>query len=1076
MKCKIQFAFLIVLFFLPALSYSQPKNKKSALQTPAAIPSSAAPSMTIDPKLYEGLKWRNIGPFRGGRANAICGVPGQEMVFYAGYTGGGVWKTEDGGQNWFNISDGFFTTNTIGDIAVADSDPNVVYIGSGEHAVRGVMTTFGDGVYKSTDAGKTWKNIGLEKTRHISDVVIDPRDHNIVYIGAQGPLHGAGTERGVYKTIDGGHTWRKTLYIDENTGISSLVMDKNNTRILYAASWQHRRYPWKVESGGPGSAVYKSTDAGETWKKIVTGLPAEMGKIGLSIAQSDPNRIYAIVEAEKSKSGMYRSDDAGATWIQMSNNQIITARSWYYMEVFADPTNENVVYALNAPLMKSIDGGKTFEDMRVIHGDCHDLWLHPTKNNIIAMAEDGGATISFNKGKTWSTFNNQPTAQFYRITADKQIPFWVYGGQQDNLSVAIPSQTPDYGILSRHWFNGPGCESATVALDDYSNPRILYGGCFNGRISLLDKVTMQAKDIQPYPMTNLGYQAKNMKYRYNWNAPLVNSPHNVKTMYYGGNVLFKTIDGGLSWDIISPDLTRDDENKQLDGGGPFTNEGAGGENYNTIYSIAESIHEKDVIFTGSDCGLVHITKDGGKTWKNITPPGLPECSIHSLELSPHEKGTIYIAANRYKFNDFSNYSYKSTDYGVTWKKIGEDINQDDFFRVIREDTKVPGLLYAGAERGFYISFDGGNKFTKVQLNLPVVPVTDLTIRDNSLAASTAGRSFWILDDLSAIQESKGKITKQMQLFSPKPQYRLPGPPPFYLITEHGFGQNPAEGVMLNYYISDTSGNSNLSLEIRNANGDVIRKYTGKKSLSSVNMQADRGNLAAPNVDTPLIQKGMNTFYWDLRTQGLEKSKDFILEADYRGYKVAPGIYKARMAFGNENQEVDIVLLDMPSNKIPQELWDQQQAMLKSLTYRISEIQRKMKSAQEIKNQLDGIYERIKSEPNSDDLRKASETLTIKLKEWQTQVVELRQKGFQDALNWPAGIISEFFYVKNNLDTYEPSIPKGYHERLKDLDNTWTGFEQEFEKIMETEAKPFNEKFKALNMPLLKVPEKKVIKP
>lgn len=1076
MKFRIHLFIIGLILCYSSSLYGQSKNKKV---THPAVPIASATNTTsaqgIDVKLYQGLKWRNIGPFRGGRANAICGVPGQEMVFYAGYTGGGVWKTEDGGQNWFNISDGFFTTNTIGDIAVADSDPNVIYVGSGEHAVRGVMTTFGDGVYKSVDAGKTWKNIGLEKTRHISDVLIDPRNHDIVFVGAQGPLHGPGTERGVFKTTDGGSTWKKTLYIDENTGISSLVMDKNNTRVLYAATWQHRRYPWKVESGGPGSSVYKSVDAGETWKKIVTGLPAEMGKIGLSVAQSDPNRIYALVEAEKSKSGMYRSDDGGANWALMSNNQTITARSWYYMEVFADPTNENVVYALNAPLMRSIDGGKTFEDMRVIHGDCHDLWLHPAKNNIIAMAEDGGATISYNKGKSWSTFNNQPTAQFYRITADKQIPFWVYGGQQDNLSVAIPSQTPDYGILSRHWFNGPGCESATVALDDYTNPRILYGGCYNGRIGLLDKMTMQMKEIQPYPMTNLGYQAKNMKYRFNWNAPLINSPHDARIIYYGGNVLFKTADGGLSWTIISPDLTRDDENKQLDGGGPFTNEGAGGENYNTIYSVAESIHEKNTIYTGSDCGLVHITRDGGQTWKNITPPGLPECSIHSLEASPHDRSTIYIAANRYKFNDFANYAYKSTDYGTTWKKIGEDIERDDFFKVIKEDLKVPGILYAGAERGLYISFDGGTTFTKFQLNLPIVPITDLAIRDNSLAASTAGRSFWVLDDLSALQQSKA-VAKNFQLYTPKPQYRIPGPPPFTLITEHGFGQNPTEGIAINYFIEDTSSNNTLSLEIQNANGDIIRKYSGKKSLAKFGTEGGRGNLEAPNVDTPLIVKGMNTFYWDLRTQGLEKSKDFIQEADYRGYKVAPGSYKARMTYGKETKEVEMVLLDLPTNKIPQELWDQQQAMLKSLTYKISEIQQKMKSAQEIKSQLDGIYERIKSEPNSEELKKASESLNTKLKDWQTQVVELRQKGFQDALNWPAGIISEFFFVRNNLDTYEPSIPKGYQDRIKDLEENWNSYEQQFDKIIETEAKPFNEKFRALNMPLLKVPEKKVIKP
>ncbi len=421
--------FSILLSILVLLIHSQSlfaQKKKGTSTVPSSHPLvAAAQAPKFNASEFDGLKWRNIGPFRGGRANAICGVPSQDMVFYAGYTGGGVWKTEDGGNNWKNISDGFFTTNTIGDIAVANTDPNVIYVGTGEHAPRGVMTTFGNGVYKSTDAGQTWKHIGLEQSRHISDVIIHPQNHDIVYVGAQGPLHGPGTERGVFKSTDGGLSWKKTLYIDENTGVSSLIMDPNNARHMYAATWQHRRLPWKVESGGPGSNIYKSTDGGETWTKLKKGLPDMMGKIGLSVSAANSQRVYALIESEKSVSGMYRSDDAGQSWALMSNNQLITARAWYYMEVFADPTNENTVYALNAPLMKSIDGGKTFENMRVIHGDCHDLWIHPTKNNIISMAEDGGATISFNKGKTWSTFMNQPTGKFYRITADKQVPFWI---------------------------------------------------------------------------------------------------------------------------------------------------------------------------------------------------------------------------------------------------------------------------------------------------------------------------------------------------------------------------------------------------------------------------------------------------------------------------------------------------------------------------------------------------------------------------------------------------------------------------------------------------------------------------
>lgn len=1043
-----------------------------AIAVHAQKPSAAA---SPDLSAFDGMKWRNIGPFRGGRANAITGVPGNNQVYYAGYTGGGLWKTEDAGYTWKNISDGFFHTSSIGDIAVSDSDPNVVYVGSGEHAVRGVMSTFGDGVYKSVDAGKTWKQTGLEKTRHISDVLIHPANPDMVYVGAQGPVHGAGPDRGVYKSVDGGVTWKKTLYIDENTGISSLKMDLTNPRILYAATWEHRRLPWKVISGGPGSSVYKSVDGGETWQKIVNGLPAEMGKIGLSVSPANPSRIYALVEAEKSKAGLYRSDDGGLNWQLMSNNQIITARSWYYMEVFADPNNADVVYALNAPMMRSVDGGKTFENMRLIHGDCHDLWINPANSNNIALAEDGGATITFSLGKTWSTFNNQPTAQFYRVTADKQVPFWVYSGQQDNLSVAIPTRTPDYGILSRHWYNGAGCESAMVALDDPYNPRVLFGGCFNGRISLLDNVTMAEKDIMPYPMTNLGYEAKDMKYRFNWNAPLINSPHDPKTMYFGGNVVFKSTNGGLEWTPISGDLTRNEPAKQGQGGGPFTNEGAGGENYNTVYYIAESTLEKGVIYAGSDCGLIHITKDGGATWKNITPAGLPETMIHAIEVSPHDKGTVYFASTRYKFNDFKNYSYKSTDYGATWKKIGDDIDKDDFFRVIREDKKAPGILYAGAERGFYISFDGGARFSRFQLNLPIVPITDLTIQDNDLAASTAGRSFWVLDDLSPIQQSKGRLTDNLQLFEPKPHYRLFGAPQFYLITEHAFGQNPPEGVTLSYYLADTVGGNKLKLEILNAAGETIRTYEGKKEIGTI-LDSERGNLAAVNTENPLIKPGLNRFTWDFRTQSLEKLGDtFILEADYRGHRVAPGTYEAVLSYGeNKVARVKIELLDPPNLKVPKSAWDAQQNLLQQIEDRIGEIHKAVKTTMDMTKELENIQQKLKEEKDAEELKKTGEDLTRKIKEWQGKVIELRQKGFQDALNWPAGINSEFFYLKNNLDTFDPSIPEGYRERFRDLENNWSEFERVYDQIMNEEVQKFNEMFRLRNIPALKGPGKEAL--
>ncbi|MEO1054201.1 MAG: glycosyl hydrolase [Bacteroidota bacterium] len=1034
------------------------------------------PKPQLDLSAFDGLKWRNIGPYRGGRANAIAGVIGNDQVYYAGYTGGGVWKTEDAGANWSNVSDGYFRVGSIGDIAVSESDPNVVYVGSGEHAVRGVMTSYGDGVYKSTDAGQTWTNVGLEKTRHISDVVIHPNDYNTVLVGAQGAVHGPSKERGVYKTTDGGKTWKKTLFIDENTGVSSLVMDMNNPRILYAATWQHRRYPWKVESGGPGSSVYKSTDGGDTWQKIAKGLPDLMGKIGLTVSRANPDLVFALIEAEKSVAGVYRSDDGGMNWKLMSNNQIITARSWYYMEIFADPNDVNVVYALNAPLMRSIDGGKTFESMRVIHGDCHDFWINPANSNNIAMAEDGGATISFTKGTVWSTFNNQPTGQFYRITADERVPYWVYSGQQDNFSVAIPSRSKNYGILSTDWYNGPGCESAMVAFDDPKNPRLMYGGCFNGRISLLDSWTKEGKDIMPYPVTNLGYDPKDMKYRFNWNAPLINSPHDPKVMYYGGNVLFKSTNGGLKWDVISPDLTKDDKTKQGRGGGPITNEGAGGENYNTLYYLAESPHEKGVIYTASDGGKIQVSKDGGSNWNDITPTGLPETMIHAIEVSPHDKGTVYFASTRYKFNDYANYSYKSTDYGATWTKIGDDIDKDDFFKVIREDKKVPGLLYAGAERGFYVSFDGGRHFDRLQLNFPIVPITDLVIRDNDLAASTAGRAFWILDDLSVIQQSKGSFAGvKMKLYQPKEHYRQFGSAPFYLITEKAYGENPAEGITLDYYLADASGEEKLKLEIMDSSGEVIRTIEGTREPIKTPPAGGRGNIPILNTEKLPIKKGLNRFTWDFRTQGLTKVPNaFIFGADYRGHRVAPGKYKARMTFGDQVSEVDLVIKEPVDITVPASAWRAQQMLMEQIEQNINDMHQSINMTMDMTEKIKSIEKQIKSDEALEDLKKATEELDKKLDDWRSKVIELRQKGFQDALNWPAGMNAEFFMLRNNLDTYDPRVPEGYKERYNDLKTAWEQHQQLFDEIMNKDVKEYNELYKSKELPVLSPPEDKPI--
>lgn len=1059
---KKQFTLCLIALLLTITAFSQKQKTKVEATTTSAA----------EAEKFKGIKWRNIGPFRGGRANAIVGDPVNASVYFVGYTGGGIAKTDDGGITWKNISDGFFKTGSIGDLAICESDPNVIYAGTGEHAVRGVMTTYGDGVYKSTDGGATWKNIGLEKTRHISDVVVHPTNPDIVYVAAQGTVHGPSVDRGIYKSIDGGATWKRTLYVDENTGASSLSMDFTNPRILYAATWQHRRYPWKVESGGPGCSVWKSTDAGETWTKINEGLPKEMGKIGISVSRANPKRVYAIVEAEKSKAGVYRSDDGGKKWNLMTSDNNLTARSWYYMEVFADPINADLVYVLNAPMMRSIDGGKTFTNIRVGHGDTHDLWISTKNNQNVALADDGGGEISYNQGKSWSPLNNQATSQFYRVNVDNRFPYWVYGGQQDNTSVATPSRNGGYGITDKEWFVGPGCESAYVAFNDPNNPELLYGGCYQGQIDVLDIRTGQAKDVQEYPSINLAYAPKKLKYRFNWNAPLINSPHNAKTMYHAGNVLFKTTNGGLSWDVISPDLTRNDTTKQDVSGGPITNEGAGGENYNTIYYVIESTLEQGVIYTGSDCGLVHLTKDGGKSWQNITPAGLPESMIHSIEVSPHDRGTVYISASRYKFNDYSNMTYKSTDYGKTWTKIGTGVEADDFVKVIREDKKVKDLLYAGSERGFYVSFNGGNTFTKFQLNLPVVPVTDLIIRDNDLVAATAGRSFWILDDLGAIQQSKGNFSAEVvKVFTPKPTYRLSSVTiPEYFGEIPGLGRNPMNGVTLDYYLKEKADTNKVTLEISDSNGKIIRKYTNKKDETFKPYPG-----GPPVAEVIPAEAGVNRFAWDFRTAALSGVQGVFVYGDYSGYRVAPGRYKATFSYKGQQSSTDIEIINDPQVNATVAEWKAQQEFMQQAGEQFEEVHQAVNNLRQVKKQIETYNDVLKNKQEAKEVIDAGKELIKKIEKWESNLIEPRSKNFQDVINFPNKLNSEFLQLRSVADTHDPKLTKGVQDRAKDVQAEWAQHKQHMNELINKDVADYNKIFKDKNLPaLIATPKEAVI--
>ena len=716
-------------------------------------------AQTID-SIFNSVKYRNIGPFRGGRSVAASGVIGDPMTYYMGNTGGGLWKTEDGGQLWKNISDGYFKTSSIGAVAVSESDPNIIYVGMGEHAPRAVMTSYGDGVYKSTDAGKTWKNIGLKNTQHISRVVIHPKNPNIVFVAAQGALYGPNKERGIFKSVDGGVTWNKILYVNDLTGCSELSMDYSNPLVMYAAMWEHQRLPWKVISGGPGSGLYKTTDGGVTWNQIHNGLPKEKGKMAIAVSRSNSEKVYALVESDSNKElgGLFSSSNGGGNWTKISSDHSLIQRAWYYIELFIDPTDEEKLYVLNASAQRSIDGGKTWSRITGTHGDYHDLWINPANNKNMIIANDGGAAVSYNYGKSWSPQNRMATAQFYRINTDNLFPYNIYGGQQDNSSVKISSLAlGSRSISEQNWSASAGGESAFLAFNP-DNPRYVMGGSYLGTIEILDTEAKASTQIMAAPIQYLGRDSKDMKYRYNWNAPIIWSQHEKNTFYHGAQLLLKTTDNGKNWTEISPDLSNNEKEKQGKGGGPYTNEAVGAENYGTLSYVIESPHEPGVIWAATDDGVLQITKNGGTTWENVTPKNLPETLINSIEVSPHDKATAYIATTRYKFNDYTPAIYKTTNYGRTWTNISTGIPYGAYTRVVREDTQRKDLLFAGTELGMYISWNGGKIWKPFQLNLPITPISDLKISHDDLTIATMGRSFWVLDDLGLLRQFEGNKT------------------------------------------------------------------------------------------------------------------------------------------------------------------------------------------------------------------------------------------------------------------------------------------------------------------------------
>ncbi len=1009
-------------------------------------------------KTLKPLKWRSIGPFRGGRSVAGTGVIGDPRTYYMGTTGGGLWKTEDMGISWVNISDGFFKTGSVGAIAVAESDSNVVYVGMGEHAVRGVMTHHGDGVYKSTDAGKTWKRVGLESSQHISRIIVDPRNPNIVFVAAQGALYSKSKERGVFKSIDGGATWKNVLYVDDKTGASELSMDMNNTRILYAAMWEHGRLPWKVISGGPGSGLYKSVDSGETWEKLKDGLPEEMGKMSIAVSRSNPEKVYALIESDSDKEagGLFVSTNAGKKWSRITNDHRLVQRAWYYIELFIDPKNEDTIYVLSAPALRSRDGGKTWETLSGTHGDFHDLWINPNDPNNFIISNDGGAAITFNAGKTWSTQSNMPTAQFYRINVDNQFPYRIYGGQQDNTSVSIASrELGGGGISTASWTYSAGGESAFVAFDP-DNPKFALGGSYMGTIEVLDTTAKAGTNIMAAPIQYLAMDAKDMKYRFNWNAPIIWSKHEPNTYYHAAQYVLKTTDMGKSWKEISPDLTRNEKEKQGKGGGPYTNEAVGAENYGTLAYVIESPHEKGVIWTGSDDGLVYLTRDGGANWKNVTPQGLAECLINAIEVSPHDKATAYIATTRYKFNDHAPGLYKTTNYGATWTRITNGLPSNAFTRVVREDDVRRDLLFAGTEIGLFISWDGGRNWSPFQLNLPITPLTDLRVHKGNLIAATSGRSFWILDDLNLIRQYKPDAS--FTLYRPAGTYIVNGFSDLDRTNEEFTGAdtyrgvNPATGVVLYYQLPEIKKDDEITMEIKDAAGTLVRTYSSKADEKFP--RSENG----PRPDPLLTKtKGLNRFVWDTRYASMPGVPNVRIEGSWAGHKAVPGKYSVTLKIPGQTQSTEAEILVNPLYPTTPALYTEYHQTMHGMETELSTMHRMINSLYEKQKQLESLLNSLPKDEKFSAIKKDGEALLKKMKAWDEDMVQRKSKAYDDVENFPNKFTANYLFMINHAESDLPRVNQPTLDRLKELNAQWSTLKARGTELLDRDIPAFNKR-------------------
>ncbi len=1049
--------------------------------------------MTVDAKLLDKVEWRLVGPHRGGRCVAVAGDVSDPLTHYFGSTGGGVWKTRDGGATWRNVSDGFFGTASVGALAVSESDPNVVVAGMGETTIRGNVA-HGDGVYISTDGGATWAHRGLAATRHIARVRIHPKNPDVLYVAAFGHVYGANAERGIYRSQDGGTTWQQILFRSETAGAIDLSMDRHNPRVLYAAFWEANRTPYSLTSGGPGSSLYKSTDGGDTWTELTRnpGLPKGIvGKIGVA-ASAGRDRVYALIEAEDG--GLFRSDDGGATWRKMSDGSDQRQRPWYYTHIIADPTNPDVLWVPNVQLWKSLDGGASFLEVPTPHGDDHDLWIDPKNSLHIIEGNDGGACVSYSGGAAWSSIYNQPTAEFYHVTADTAVPYRLYGAQQDNTTISAPSRSDNGAITWADCYPVGGGESGYIAVRP-DDPNIVYAGSY-WLVTRYDRRTGQSRNILPWPENPMGWSAGDLKYRFQWTFPIVLSPHDPDTLYVTSNVVHRSRDEGGSWEVISRDLTRNDPTKLGRSGGPITGDNTSVEYYCTIFAFAESPVERGVLWAGSDDGLIHVSRDDGKTWSNVTPPDLADAwaQISIIEPCPHRAGMAYVAANRYKHDDFAPYLYRTDDYGATWTQITEGITPDAFTRVVRADPEREGLLYAGTETGVYVSFDDGAHWQSLRQNLPVVPIHDLVVAQGDLVAATHGRAFWVLDDLSPLRQmADDTASAAVTLFAPRPMIRFKGglrrfheggPPQGYLsvgglavttwqdpkpgspLTFFEAGRNPTDGVIVSYYLKDKP-EGDVTLTFLDAAGGEIKSFTSKADDPKETPKAKangHGPEKKPEPKAP-AEAGMNRFVWNTRYSDATELPGAVFWAgSTAGPQAPPGDYQVRLTVGELTQTQPFTILKDPRVAASQADLDAQFALQLQVRDTLSRAHAGIHQLRDVRGQVEAWEARLAGRADAVAVRETAATLKKTLAEIEEELIQPRSVALEDPLNYPVKLNNKLATLSGAIASADTAPAAQTHAVYDDLATQVGQHLITLATVIETDVSEFNAAVRALNLP------------